>query len=358
MVGNDDIQLFSQLNQFILLCCQNWYCFSKTIAEEKALEYAGDCGLDVLTVCPALIIGPMLQPTLNSTTAYLLNILKDDEKNAHLKRLENALENLKLFKADLLDYGSLCAAVAGCEGVFHIACPCPSGKLPNPEADMVAPALDGTLNVLKACSEAKVRRVVVVSSVAAVIMNPTWPRDKVMVEDCWSDKEYCKATENWYYYSKTIAEERALEYGRESGLDVVTVLPCLIIGPMLQPTVNASSSYVITILKGLKDPIENIFIHIVDARDVAGALLLVYEKPESTGRYICCSHGIKIHDFVDKLRSMYPNLKYPKTFTEPEDDFKVSSEKLRQLGWKHMTLEASMADTVEHLVQAGFLGEE
>ena len=57
-----------------------------------------------------------------------------DGKYAHLKSLEKASENLKLFKADLLDYESLRAAIAGCDGVFHAASPVPSGSVPNPEA--------------------------------------------------------------------------------------------------------------------------------------------------------------------------------------------------------------------------------
>lgn len=57
---------------------------------------------------------------------------------------------------------------------------------------MVRPAVDGTLNVLKACSEASVTRVVMVSSLAAVIRNPNYPFDKIMDGDAWSDKEYCR----------------------------------------------------------------------------------------------------------------------------------------------------------------------
>lgn len=58
--------------------------------------------------------------------------------------------------------------------------------------------MKGTLNVLKACTEAKVKRVIVVSSGAAVSLNPKWPKDKVMDENCWSDKEYCRATKVTY----------------------------------------------------------------------------------------------------------------------------------------------------------------
>ena len=70
--------------------------------------------------------------TLDFFIIYLLII--DDPKNAHLRRLENA-ENLRLFRADLFDYESLSVAIAGCEGVFHSACPVPlTGKIRNLEA--------------------------------------------------------------------------------------------------------------------------------------------------------------------------------------------------------------------------------
>ncbi|RZS19603.1 hypothetical protein BHM03_00052028, partial [Ensete ventricosum] len=57
-----------------------------------------------------------------------------DSKNAHLKNLDGAAENLQLFKAELLDYNSLVSAIAGCEGVFHVATPVPPKKSSNPEA--------------------------------------------------------------------------------------------------------------------------------------------------------------------------------------------------------------------------------
>lgn len=63
------------------------------------------------------------------------------------------------------------------------------------QVELIAPAVDGTLNVLKACIEANVKRVVYVSSVAAVFMNPMWSKNQVLDETCWSDQEYCKKTE-------------------------------------------------------------------------------------------------------------------------------------------------------------------
>ncbi len=62
-------------------------------------------------------------------------LVPDDPKNAFLKQLENAPENLRLFKADVLDGGSLTAAFAGCEGVFHPATPVPEHKTVDPEVN-------------------------------------------------------------------------------------------------------------------------------------------------------------------------------------------------------------------------------
>jgi nucleoside-diphosphate-sugar epimerase len=63
------------------------------------------------------------------------------------------------------------------------------------QVDVIDPAVTGTSNVLKACYEAKVRRVVVVSSAVAVFSNPNWPKGKPFDEECWSDEEYCRKNE-------------------------------------------------------------------------------------------------------------------------------------------------------------------
>ncbi|KAK7854152.1 cinnamoyl-coa reductase 2, partial [Quercus suber] len=68
-----------------------------------------------------------------------------DVKNAHLSEFENASTNLRLFKAELLDYDSICSAVEGCIGVFHVASPVP---VPKTTVEVIEPAVKGTLNVL------------------------------------------------------------------------------------------------------------------------------------------------------------------------------------------------------------------
>ncbi|KAJ4964314.1 hypothetical protein NE237_024253 [Protea cynaroides] len=281
-----------------------------------------------------------------------------DVKNAHLKKLDNASENLQLFKADLLDCRSLLLAIAGCDGVFHVASPVPSGTVQNPEVEIIEPAVTGTLNVLKACSETKVKRVVVVSSGTAVALNPNWPKNQVMDETCWSDKEYCKEIKNYYRLSKTVAESEAYEYAKRSGLNLVTVCPTLVMGPMLQSTLNASSQVLVRLLKDGSDSVGNRALKIVDVRDVAEALVLVYEKPEAEGRYICTAYLARTKDLVDKLSSLYPNYSYPKNFTEVDEGsegLKLSSEKLQRLGWRYRPLEEILMDSVKSYQESGLL---
>ncbi|PNT47074.1 hypothetical protein POPTR_002G004100v4 [Populus trichocarpa] len=302
-------------------------------------------------------LGSWLLKVLLSKNYLVHGTVRDpaDEKYAHWKTIDKASENLKLFKADLLDYNSLCSAIKGCEGVFHVASPVPSTTVPNPEVELIEPAVKGTLNVLRACDEAKVKRVVIVSSMVAVCMNPSLPKGQVMDENWWSDKEYCRATKNWYCLSKTEAESEAWECAKRSGLDVVTICPSLILGPILHSAVNASSKVLIKLLKEGYESLENKLRNLVDVRDVAEALLLVYEKPEAEGRYICTAHEIRTEDLVEKLRNIYPNYNYPKSFTEEEEGINLSSEKLQRLGWSYRPLEETLIDSVESYQKTGIL---
>ncbi|XP_025811999.1 cinnamoyl-CoA reductase 2-like [Panicum hallii] len=275
-----------------------------------------------------------------------------DAKNAHLAALDGAGERLRLFRANLLDYGSLAKAIAGCDGVFHVPCPVPDYPLADPEVELLAPAVSGTMNVLKACSQAVVKRVVVVSSLSAVMVNPEWG-DKAMDEGCWSDVDLCRTTENWYCLSKTLAELEAFAHAKRTGLDVVSLCPSLVIGPLLQSTVNASSSVLVDFLKEhlVKMKLRNF----VDVRDVADALLLVYETPEASGRFVCNSHPRRVSDVIELLKTWYPAYKYATKFVLVSDEPSFSSKKLQALGWRSKTLEETLKDSVESFKKAGVL---
>jgi hypothetical protein len=76
-------------------------------------------------------------------------ISSGDPKNAFLEKLDGAAENLRLFKADMLDYATLTAAFAGCEGVFHAASPVPDGRLVDPEASVSSTSFGAGIQTLK-----------------------------------------------------------------------------------------------------------------------------------------------------------------------------------------------------------------
>ncbi|CAN6220758.1 unnamed protein product [Urochloa humidicola] len=283
-----------------------------------------------------------------------------DPKNAHLMALDGAGERLRLFKADMLDYAGVAATIAGCcDGVFHVASPVPAVNPTNPDVEILAPAVIGTQNVLRASHAASARRVVVVSSVGAVIMNPDLPDGAVADEACWSDEDYCTTTENWYCLSKTRAERAALAYGEEAGpaMDVVTVCPPLVLGPLLQPAVNTTTTRFVAYLTGenTDDKTRNI----VDVRDVAAALILALETPEASGRrFICSAHTMKVSETVALVHSLHPNLKlldYPRKFVQVEDEKEVSSKRLQALGWKFRSAEETIRDTIDSYKAAGIL---
>uniref|UniRef100_A0A453L545 NAD-dependent epimerase/dehydratase domain-containing protein n=2 Tax=Aegilops tauschii subsp. strangulata TaxID=200361 RepID=A0A453L545_AEGTS len=275
-----------------------------------------------------------------------------DPKNAHLMQLDGAAENLRLFKADVLDRAALAAAVEGCEGVFHVASPVPLDKLVDPESEVIVPAVKGTSNILEVCSTMKVQKVVVVSSTATVHFNPNWPQGKPKDESCWSDKKL------WYFLAKTVAEETSWEYAEKTGLDIVTVCPCIVFGPQLQPVVNTTSELLLYVIKGGPNAMNDVMWEIVDVRDVADALLLVYEKPESSGRYISASNYITTKDMLELLRKAHPNYNYVKCKTDGEHNSPItptSSEKLRNLGWKPRKLEETLLDSIEYYQKTGLL---
>ncbi|KAK1388676.1 Cinnamoyl-CoA reductase [Heracleum sosnowskyi] len=283
----------------------------------------------------------------------------DEKKNGHLKNLENALENLQLFKTDLLDYEGLCAAIVGCMGVFHVASPVPDNVSPvaNPEEKLLVPAVEGTRNVLNACLKAGVRKVIVVSSAGANMVNPNWPMDQDIDESCWTDTEYCRSTKNWYCLAKTIAEKEAWLHAKESGLDIVTICPSIVIGPMLQSTANASSLHILRYMKGSSVRVDNREFPLVDVRDLAKGILMLYENNEAKGRYICSSFGLRIRELVDKLQCLFPDYKYSTSFAEVQqlNSWKLNSQKLQSLGWVFKPLEETLKDVVKDYEEHGLL---
>nr|ADU64758.1 cinnamoyl-CoA reductase [Hevea brasiliensis] len=278
----------------------------------------------------------------------------DDPKNSHLRELEGAKERLTLCKADLLDYESLRKAIMGCDGVFHAASPVTD----DPE-QMVEPAVNGTKNVVIAAAEAKVRRVVFTSSIGAVYMDPNRNPDVVVDESCWSDLDFCKNTKNWYCYGKAVAEQAAWEVAKEKGVDLVAVNPVLVLGPLLQSTVNASIIHILKYLTGSAKTYANSVQAYAHVKDVALAHILVYEIPSASGRYLCAESVLHRGEVVEILAKSFPEYPIPTRCSDEKNPrakpYKFSNQKLKDLGMEFTPVKQCLYETVKSLQERGHL---
>ncbi|XP_042517005.1 cinnamoyl-CoA reductase 1-like isoform X2 [Macadamia integrifolia] len=278
----------------------------------------------------------------------------NDPKNSHLREMAGAKERLTLCKADILDYESILDALTGCGGVFHLACP-----VVNDSKRVLEPAIRGTMNVMNAAAEAQVLRVVFTSSIAVTYLDPNRSPDKVVDETCWSDPTYVKTIPDWYCYGKMLAEHKAWEMAKKRGLDLVTVIPPLTIGPLLQPNLNASVVHILKFLNGRNKVYDNAIQGYVHVKDVALAHILVYETPSASGRYLCLHSVLHRSEISAMLLQMFPGYPIPTKCSDEVNPrvkpFKFSNQKLRDLGLEFTPVKEALYDTVISLQEKGLL---
>ncbi|KAF5767793.1 putative cinnamyl-alcohol dehydrogenase [Helianthus annuus] len=285
---------------------------------------------------------------------------KDPKKTEHLLKLEGAKERLHLFKANLLEDGSFDAAVEGCDGVFHTASPF-YHNVTDPQAELIDPAVKGTLNVLGSCSKASssIKRVVVTSSMAAVAYNGRPRNPDVVVDETWfSDPDLCKESKAWYVLSKTLAEEAAWKFTKEKAIDMVTINPAMVIGPLLQPTLNTSAEAIANLLNG-SQTYSNASFGWVNVKDVANAHIQAFEIPSANGRYCLVERVVHYSEMLEILRKLYPSSHLPQKCADGKPFvpiYHVSKEKVKSLGIDYIPLEQSIKETVESLKEKNFIG--
>ncbi|KAM7497150.1 hypothetical protein LguiA_021564 [Lonicera macranthoides] len=285
--------------------------------------------------------------------------LSDPKKTEHLLALDGAKERLHLFKANLLEEGSFDSGVAGCECVFHTASPF-YNEVNDPQAELIDPALKGTLNVLGSCAKVPtLKRVVLTSSVAAVAYNGRPLTPDVVVDETWfSNPEICKEMKLWYTVSKILAEDAAWKFAKEKGLDMVTINPAMVIGPLLQPTLNTSSATILNIINGAQT-YPNATFGWVNVKDVANAHIQAFEIPSASGRYCTVERVAHCSDIVEILRKLYPSFKLPDKCADDKPfvpKYQYSKEKAKSLGIDFIPIEESIKETVESLKEKKFFG--
>jgi nucleoside-diphosphate-sugar epimerase len=285
---------------------------------------------------------------------------------------------LSFIGADLEKDAGWREAVAGCEYVLHVASPLPP-SVPRHEDELIVPAREGTLRVLRASRDAGVKRVVLTSSFAAIgygYKSRTIPFD----ETDWTDLDGEVVAP--YQKSKTLAERAAWDFiAKEGGaLELSVVNPVGVFGPVLGPDYSASILIVQRMLDGALPGAPQLYFGVVDVRDVADLHIRAMTHPAANGERFLAVAGdfMSMLDIAKVLRARMgavaekaPTRQLPNWLVRiaalRDPAIKVilpelgklksaTNEKARRLlGWIPRSNEESIVATAESLVRLGLL---
>lgn len=237
------------------------------------------------------IIAQLLEKGYSVRTT-VRSLKREEEARAALAELgQTPGAELQFVEADLSRDAGWAAAAANAAYVFHVASPFPM-VLPKDENELVIPAKEGTLRVLRAAKHAGVKRVVMTSAFGAAGMGYTAARnDYVFTEKDWSNLAPDSKL-NAYYKSKTIAEKSAWDFIRREGggMELATILPVAVLGPVLGQKAAGSNQLTAMMLSGRVPGFLDLYFPIVDVRDLARAHLLALETPNAAGERFIISN--------------------------------------------------------------------
>ena len=291
------------------------------------------------------------------------------------------LERLSFVAADLERDAGWDEAVAGCDHVLHVASPFPE-KLPKSDDELIVPARDGTLRVLRAARAANVRRAVMTSSFAAIGYGH--PQQAAPFDETdWTDLSSPNVAA--YAKSKTIAEHAAWDYVAKdgAGLELATVNPVGVFGPVLGSDFSTSILVVQRLMDGSLPGCPKMTFGIVDVRDVADLHLRAMTDPRAKGERFLATAGdfmtireislalkarlgaaarraptrelpnwlIRVASIFDPaVKQVLPELDKPKNAT--------SDKARRLLGWTPRSSEDALVASAESLMRLDLLKEK
>jgi dihydroflavonol-4-reductase len=311
----------------------------------------------------------------------LRSLKRADEVRGILSKFNPKAKDIEFVEANLDADAGWTEAAKGCEFVQHVASPIPAVH-PKDEMELIRPARDGAVRVLKAAKAAGVRRVVMTSSMAAIAYGHGDNRAEVSDETMWSNPEGPDNTP--YTKSKTLAERAAWDYvtgvshgGEGKGLELATVNPTGILGPALSKDVSTSLEIPIRLMNGKTPGIPRLGFSLVDVRDVAECQVRAMELPEAAGQRFLATHDFmwfeeaaailrkefpaydkkipsrKVPDFALKLMAVFQPI-YKQTVTELGRTRAASNAKAtRVLGVKFRTAREALVSSAKSLVELG-----
>lgn len=262
-------------------------------------------------------------------------------------------EKLSFYAADLTSDSGWNEAAKGCDYVLHVASPFPLAE-PKDENDLIIPAREGTLRVLRAAQKTGVKRVVLTSSFAAIGYGVN-KKDHIFTEADWTDEN---APLMAYIKSKTLAEKAAWQFMKEDGghMELVVINPVAIFGPVLGDILPASLEGVIkTIIGGHVTESPAFTFGSVDVRDVAAIHIKAMLHPEANGhRFLATSEGVmSFYDVAQLIRKERPGKagKIPDMKPTAADHYvQMSNRKAKEvLDWHPRSREEAILASVDSL---------
>lgn len=308
----------------------------------------------------------------------LRSLAREADVRGTIAQYVDANPRLEFVAADLMQDAGWDEAVRGCEYVVHTASPFPLHE-PKDGNELIVPAVEGTLRVLRAANNAKCERVVLLSSNAAVSAGHRG-ENRTFNEDDWSLIENNIGP---YQKSKTLAERAAWEFingaANTNKIEMVSLNPPLVWGPIPSKALPTSAEIIRVFMKGEVPAVARIKMGLVDVRDVAAAILLAIITPAAAGhRLLLAADTIWYKEVVDILKREFPGKPYriptmvvpsllartmalfdkrvARVTSDVDWDYVLSSEKARRiLNWKPRGKEEAILSMAHSLIEQGLV---
>ena len=336
------------------------------IETERVLVTGGSGYIASFCIAQLLHEGSHVRTTIRSLS-------RETEVRAAIGNVVEADNRLEVVVADLNADARWREACSGCTGVLHVASPFPA-RSPKNDDELVRPARDGALRVLKAARDAGVRRVVMTSSTAAVAYGHGG-QSTPFTEADWSDPSD-RTDSSAYERSKMIAERAAWDWHSREGeaLELATVCPGAVIGPVLSGDFSASLDVVRRLMDGSLPGLPSFGWPLADVRDIADLHLRALRVPDAAGeRFIGAGPFYWMADVARVLRERVPEVagRVPRrrlpswlvrlsSIVDPlvrarlyelDKNRPVSAnEAKRQLGWEPRSNDDAIIDTARSLL--------
>lgn len=297
---------------------------------------------------------------LKDGTYKVRGSVRDTKNEAKIEPLRKAFgelfDQMTLVEADCEKKETMMKAAEGVDFIVHTASPFPIKKVKH-EDELINPAVKGTTAIMEAALENKIKRVVITSSIAAIMSSKPAdkPADRNFTEKHWSDPSPGDHIDP-YSKSKTMAEQAAWAFKEKNkethDIEIVTINPSLIMGPAFVGAGFSSGEIITNIILGKFPGLPKVQFGLVDVRDCAQAHLQALKVPEAANkRFILCRESMWFTQIGVILNKKWSNQGYtPVTRELPKFLCQIGSYFMSELNHavKNWGIESTFDRTQSH----------